>query len=396
MALYTLKHKNRKIMDIEIQSPVGHIVSVIHEYDRSLLPPRAARSSEDLILWWDGRSIPRTRINLSGILDDLGVSGPGEYLVKNLGLSLTDCYWICPYGSDAKWEQVSFFAEDNMFKSARAVRHNSPEKYTSYSFSPDSSTGGDLPKWWIKENDRFFLVKGNMPGSTQQSYNELFASRIHSMQGTADHVNYSICRISGGESVSLGCKSECFTSSELEFIPAWDIVGRYNIGKNVSLRNLYIDECVKGGLDRADIIRNLDYMALTDFLISNTDRHLCNFGILRDSSTLKYVKPAPLFDSGNSMFHAEPWNASPQAALREKLKGFYSTLKSLLAHVSDYSIINLNSLPSREEVIELYGKSSLNKEYISAIADVYESKIRILENLQEGKSYYDAVKEYCR
>ena len=37
---------------------------------------------------------------------------------------------------------------------------------------------------------------------------------------------------------------------------------------------------------------------MTDFVLTNTDWHLNNFGVLRDSKTLKFIGIAPIFDSG--------------------------------------------------------------------------------------------------
>lgn len=45
----------------------------------------------------------------------------------------------------------------------------------------------------------------------------------------------------------------------------------------------------------------LEYQILT-----NTDRHLNNFGVLRDTHTLKSIGMAPIFDSGNSIFWQNP------------------------------------------------------------------------------------------
>ena len=39
----------------------------------------------------------------------------------------------------------------------------------------------------------------------------------------------------------------------------------------------------------------LDYMALSDFLISNTDRHFNNFGFLEDPDSLEFLSFAPFF-----------------------------------------------------------------------------------------------------
>ena len=38
-----------------------------------------------------------------------------------------------------------------------------------------------------------------------------------------------------------------------------------------------------------------------DFLIMNEDRHLNNFGIIRDVNTLKWLDMAPIFDNGQSL-----------------------------------------------------------------------------------------------
>ena len=42
-------------------------------------------------------------------------------------------------------------------------------------------------------------------------------------------------------------------------------------------------------------------LMLFDSLIYNTDRHLGNFGMLVDNNTREILKPAPIFDNGNSI-----------------------------------------------------------------------------------------------
>ncbi len=44
-------------------------------------------------------------------------------------------------------------------------------------------------------------------------------------------------------------------------------------------------------------------MIVFDALICNTDRHFGNFGVLVDSRTNRIIKPAPLFDHGNSLYN---------------------------------------------------------------------------------------------
>ena len=43
-------------------------------------------------------------------------------------------------------------------------------------------------------------------------------------------------------------------------------------------------------------------MLATDYILANTDRHLGNFGFLRDSETLEWKGLAPIYDSGTSLW----------------------------------------------------------------------------------------------
>ena len=45
----------------------------------------------------------------------------------------------------------------------------------------------------------------------------------------------------------------------------------------------------------------IEDLMLFDSLIYNTDRHLGNFGMLVNNNTREFLKPAPIFDNGNSI-----------------------------------------------------------------------------------------------
>ena len=47
----------------------------------------------------------------------------------------------------------------------------------------------------------------------------------------------------------------------------------------------------------------MDYQIMTDYLLTNTDRHMNNIAIVRNPDTLEVLGFAPIFDSGNSMFY---------------------------------------------------------------------------------------------
>lgn len=62
--------------------------------------------------WWQNRQIPLRQGRVEDMLRRRGLTAPGEFLLKNLGLSMTDCYWIRPVGSSLRWEDVNLFEND--------------------------------------------------------------------------------------------------------------------------------------------------------------------------------------------------------------------------------------------------------------------------------------------
>jgi hypothetical protein len=63
----------------------------------------------------------------------------------------------------------------------------------------------------------------------------------------------------------------------------------------------FLKICEKNDINNAK--EKIDEMIAIDFIIGNTDRHIGNFGIIRDVNTLKWLKIAPIFDNGNSFCH---------------------------------------------------------------------------------------------
>ena len=67
------------------------------------------------------------------------------------------------------------------------------------------------------------------------------------------------------------------------------------------IENSLITKLENLGIPRTKTEKYFSYLYITDFIISNSDRHLNNYGIMRDSNTLKVINFAPIFDNGNSV-----------------------------------------------------------------------------------------------
>lgn len=381
---YEFMHKDVPVASVIVDSGSGAITDVHRIHSLSHLPPRAARSSADFIQWWRDRAIPETRTDLRSFLDELGIRSTGCYLIDNLGLSLSDAYWMKPEGSELSWKMVNLF--DNTFSDGSVSGGHADSDY-----SPDASTGGDLPKRWIIESGRRYLVKGNAGGTSQQSRNEVLATIIHRSQNFKNFVSYELVSLPDN---STGCRCAAFTDSLHEFISAWDLVGRAGYASDVSFRSMFIESCVNGGLAEDDVIAQLDYMAVTDFIISNSDRHLNNFGILRNPDTLEFTGLAPIFDSGNSMMYRNPAGITLVASIFEKTHGFYKSYRTFLEHVKDIHSVDISEMPAEEDVQALYSGDLLLSPVADKLGRLYSDRLSIVSDLQDGMSYYESLKKH--
>ena len=87
------------------------------------------------------------------------------------------------------------------------------------------------------------------------------------------------------------CRCNAFTADSIELIPAYEIIESQKIRNDTSLYDGYIEICIQNGIPREIMQSFMDYQTMTDFIISNTDEHLLNFGVLRDPNTMKLLWP---------------------------------------------------------------------------------------------------------
>ena len=370
-AVFTIDRDTKAVLSLDI-------------IEETLMPPRAARGLEEFRAWWEDRAIPKTRHNLRDWLQSHGVSTTSEFLLKNLALSMSDCWWIKREDAGIKWKDVNFFENDFGTIGKERQAYSDGIHYT-----PDATTSGNLPKYWISDNGIRFLVKGNEGGTYQQSFNEVFAASIHKAQGFLNHVEYSFTDL--GDK-GIGCRCMAFTDAQNEFISAWDIIGRNGFRDGEMSRNGFAGLLGKMGLDESECRKQLDYMALSDFMLANTDRHLNNLGIIRDPDTLKLKGLVPLYDTGNSMGFGSVLDMD--IFLRTKTKGFDKTFRSSLETVGDKGLINIDLLPSSDDIREFYKESGMAEKNIVKLGELFENRIAILDGLQHGKSYYELTRKY--
>ena len=370
---YELMHKDDVVASLQLDDLSGAILKVTPGANPELLPLGGSQGADSLRKWWLRRAVPISQGNIAALLQQEGIPSTQSLLVRNLGLSLSDHYWIKPNGSELTWTDVSPFS--NTFC-------NLSETASAHSYSPDAALQGDLIKKWLVVDDTRCLLKGNRGANSQQSLNEVLASMLHEKQGFSNHVRYRPVKFTGSASEQYGCICEDFASETLEFIPAIDVVDSVKKDNAISTYEHFIHVCTERGLSEQDVRSFLEYQILTDFVLTNTDRHLNNFGILRDSQTLKFVWMAPIFDSGNSMFWDSPRLPERSDCTEITVNSFRKTEAELLKLVTDRSRVCIDLLPSREEIAELYAKDD-SIAFVDSILIGYEKKKALLEQFME-------------
>ena len=296
-----LMNKNKEVLTAEYQSSLGVFTDIYNVIDIDFAPiilKNAYQLNEDLKVslseWFKGRGIPSLRDDLDLLLAKLNISTPTELLDKAFGLSLSDQYWIKPFDSEIEYKDINFFEhdfEDSEFTSV--TFSNTRDSNTKISLiSPNNTTDGRLKKTWIIENGKRYLLKGGYKNEVMQPFNEVLATMICERLGFK-HIPYTIDVIKD----KIVSKCECFINKDTELISAYQILHN-NCNKDKAYEN-YIKLLENNGISKAR--EEIENMFILDFIMLNEDRHLNNFGIIRNVENLNWIETAPIFDTGQSL-----------------------------------------------------------------------------------------------
>ncbi len=382
MTKYELMHKDQVCGWLVIDEVTGRLAD--YKDNGSGLSPYMGNSDlKKMVRWWEMRAVPASRTGISELLKAAGCYTPGLFLAKNLALSMTDAYWIRPEGMYLKYEDIKF---SNLY-----VGHDGKVPYhNATSYDPNASLGGQMEKYWDLSRAVPTLVKESYKHFGQQAINEVLATRIHERQDT--DVPFTRYSATLTEDRGVICECEAFTSDKVEFISAYEVLESRKTANDRSLYDNYIDICSRNGIDRAVMQDFMDYQTVTDFIISNTDEHLANFGVLRDADTMRLIGPAPIFDSGNSMFYDDTRSVPYSRAdlLARKVTGFYKTEEGIMKQVKNRGLVRLDLLPSGSEIKNLYVNAGIPEKKADFISRNYETKVSMASEFQRGAtlSYY--------
>ena len=372
---YTLMHKNIPVADIDIYESSGTIINVEKTHNPEHLPVgvhliNGKVNRNGLNAWWRERSIPAERTDINSVFAKLDIHSIKQLTIYCKGLSLSDCYWIKPIGSELKWEDINFFKNTFSLDMGDVMFGTIKPGSNMDLCSPDNTTEGCLKKRWIKTDGKRYLIKAGEPPFYQQPFNEVIASMVMERLGIS-HIPYTLTWIDG-KPYSV---CEDFITSDTELVSAWKVLQmcpKYN-HHNDFLH--YIRMCEENGVE--NIRHALDEMIVLDYIIANEDRHFNNFGIVRNADTLQWIGAAPIFDSGTSLGY------NKEDARLSKIilcKPFKKSHGEQLRLVSSFDWIDFSRLDGIEnDIAELMSTSEavsvLGENRYAAVADFVNERI---------------------
>lgn len=261
----------------------------------ALIPSGLTLNHDGLWRWLSARAIPQNRRFATELCRSLGLSvnDRSGILEISRGLSLNDSYWIVPSEFDGTFADYNLFENDfSAVLAAVAYTGVTSNLQGFIPSTPELTTNGNLRKAWrIMDDGTRCLFKGSSePGEYGEARVEFLASQVAQAMGL-NAVRYGLS--SWDEASPDVCSTcNCFCTTEISYIP-------YALAFGESSHTAAVRSLLQFGETDFEAYAS---MMVFDSLIYNTDRHLTNFGMLRESRTGRMLGMAPVFDNGRSLF----------------------------------------------------------------------------------------------
>ena len=286
----TLMSGNTPVAQIEN----GEISNVL---ETNLLPFHFLFAEDpSLYAWIRQRCIDTNRTNCRFLLRELDLEEADsiQIVLSVNAAAITDHFWIREKGSDKTYEQIRFH-QDHLAKTA-LLGSSAGIVVPPDHHSPELTNTGTFEKCWRLENGQWWLYKRGYP---EHTFSELAVQAIGRYLGLNMAAYESVSREEIGAVFNCRApasmtvvKTPDFSKGRLNFEPAADLgCKRNDAGKNLQILRKFSPTAAQ----------EYEKMVLLDALTYNLDRHLYNFGILRDQASGQVVSMAPVFDHNLSL-----------------------------------------------------------------------------------------------
>jgi hypothetical protein len=392
---YTLMNKNTPVLeckyDVYRHAFTGEDNEII-KYDLAAAPLGAFEKDtsgavitvESLNDWLDSRTLDKSRRKV--VKDNRLLTIDVDRLrEENHALSMSDQYWHKEESDDSTWPNINYFTNpfdetigDVLFKELSS--NKTLDKKSEYK-TPEATTGGTLrKKWKIDADGQRLLVKGGTKANgKQEPFNELIATKLYKrLLQPQEYVEYKV--VKEDNIVASLCPN--MLTPDTELIPAAQIFDYYQRWEGAGRYDHMRHAMIELGQDSAYVDVMLSKMLLCDALMANYDRHLNNFGAIRDVNTLDIKGFAPFWDNGNALYCNErdvpvdPWSYDA--------KPFTGTALQHLSLIKDLSWYEPKRLQGfDDEIAQILSDSGLEmkERRISAVIAGYSARNRHIDKI---------------
>lgn len=198
-------------------------------------------------------------------------------------VSMTDTYWLKTEDDTTQWEDV----DPKHTSLSEIVTHialsGSSLTLNGRPHTPELTGHGSYAKAWVREGDDIYLYKKPSQKGTESKI-EISVSKILDCFNL-DHVRYEECIFDNDKM----CRCKNMATDQLSMVTAEDVYVYCNRHEQDFLQFAL-------HLDRDSILK----MCTVDYLISNADRHLQNWGFYMNNQTGNLLCCHPLFDHNNA------------------------------------------------------------------------------------------------
>lgn len=403
---YVLMNQNTRVLDFGFDEELNIITEIFDIYNIDYAPYKIKNeyninSNIDRLTinsWFSGRGIPMHRDNINEVIEQFNISTAKELINKHFALGLSDQYWVKPIDLQVEWEDINYFDNnydainftnatfgENAANSIKGLNNETSDKFK----TPNNTTDGQLRKVWLKIDNKNYLLKGAGSLYDFEPINEVLASRICRIL-QVPYVPYTLDVIHSKRQDTLVSICECAINKNQEIITAYNILPKIENLDSKDYYYTYLDFLKKKNVPNAE--EYLQKMFMLDYIMLNEDRHLNNFGIIRDVNSLEWISICPIFDTGRSMntnVTKTYWDFklgevkffTPSLIPSEVLTDIFTM------NVSNNQIEELKKLPKEYET--LFNKykqyTNLSDEQIILLKEGLEQRINIFEKIMKEK-----------
>ena len=376
-----LMNKNIPVVELELDDDTATILKVMKTYELDFLPvgidvKSGIPNKKELNEWWFGRSIPASRSGIRAALEKLSIRHSEQLLLRCYGLSLSDQYWMKPTDSELEWKNINFFNNDFSDDVGNILFGKSASLDIDLMSPCNTSDGWLKKKWKIIDGKRCLIKAGSNP-FIQEPINEVFGTRLHQRLGCKNYVSYNVLL----EDDIPYSVCENFIDTKTELVNAVSINRSMKKRSQYSSYEHFMNACEKLGIP--GMKEFIDYMLVFDYLMANTDRHFGNFGAIRNVETLEWIGPAPVFDSGTSLWHDKLTRAiNPLGEI--ETKPFYSNASRQMELVSDFSWVPFEELRNlKDDIREIFVPTEfIDEERIEVLSKAVTSRVEELQEME--------------